>query len=288
MRAVAQRTGLSPAVLRAWELRYGAVSPARTASGHRRYTREEVTRLEWLRRAQAAGHSIGTVAGLPLEELIDLVGGQAPSDSLFVADALEALKSLDPEALDREFNRALQALGRLPLIDEFVFPFISGIKKAVEEGRLRSAHLSFAQARLRGFLSLLVSSVAIREDAPRVALSSAFGLEHEPGLLGSAIHAASAGWRTILLSPGTPVEEVAFAAAANKARAVVYSIIASGGASGAVAEALMLRRLVPPSVVVMFGGRLDAASAEVLVRADLEHILDMDGLRGRLEALAEG
>jgi methylmalonyl-CoA mutase cobalamin-binding subunit len=151
---------------------------------------------------------------------------------------------------------------------------------------MRSAHLSFAQTRLREFLALLASSVALPEDAPRLVLSSAFGLEHEPGLLGSAIHAAAAGWRTIRLSPGTPVEELAFAAAENRARAVVYSIIVTGQASGAIAEAVMLRRLVSPSTIIMFGGRLDPASAEALIGAGLERIPDMNGLRERLTALA--
>lgn len=288
IRAVALRTGLSPYVLRAWELRYAVVRPERTSTGHRRYTQEQVTRLEWLRRAQAAGHSIATIATLPLEELMSLVGEEEHSDSLLVTDALTALKSLDPARIDHEFERALKILGRLELIDGFAFPFISGAQTALEKGTLRSAHLSFAQTRLREFLGLLVSSVTIPEDAPRLVLSSAFGMEHEPGLLGSAIHAAAAGWRTIRLSPGTAVEELAFAAAENKARAVVYSIIASSQTSGAIAEAIMLRRLVPQSVTVMFGGRLDAASANALIAAGLERIPDMDGLRGRLEALAKG
>ena len=285
IRAVALRTGLSPYVIRSWELRYGAVAPSRTATGHRRYNQEQVTKLEWLRRAQAAGHSIGTIASLPLEEIMGLVGDQKDSDSPLIMDALDALKALDPERLDHEFERALKILGRLELIDDYVFPFISAVHTAVGNGTLRSAHLSFAQTRLREFLGLLVSSLAVREDAPRLILSSAFGLEHEPGLLGSAIHAASAGWRTIRLSPGTPVEELAFAAAENNARAIVYSIIEVGQTSGAIAEAVMLRRIVPPSTVVMFGGRLDPASADALIGAGLERVPDMTGLRGRLEEI---
>lgn len=288
IRAVALRTGLSPYVIRAWELRYAAVIPTRTPTGHRRYTQDQVTRLEWLRRAQDAGHSIGTIASLPLEAIMGLVGEQDSSGSPLIIDALGALKSLDPRKLDHELERALKVLGRLELIDGFVFPFISGILKAVEKGTLRSAHLSFAQARLRDFLGLLASSSDVSEDAPRLVLSSASGLEHEPGLLGSTIHAAAAGWRTIRLNPGTPVEEIAFAAAENEARAVVHSIIASSQTSGAIAEAVMLRRLVPPSVIVMFGGRLDPASADALAAAGLERIPDMDGLRRRLETLAKG
>lgn len=286
IRAVSLKTGISPYVLRAWELRYAAVRPSRTPKGHRRYTAEQVQRLVWIRLAQAAGHSIGSIAALPLEELMSLAGEQRQTGYLFIKDALAALKSLDPAMLDHEFERALQSLGRLELIDGFVFPFLTEARRAVENGTLRPAHLSFAHGRLRDLLGILASSVTVSDDAPRVVLASAPGLEHEPGLLGSAIYAAASGWRPIRFSPGTPAEELAFAAVANRARALVYSIVPSSQTSAAIGEATMLRRLAPPEVVVMFGGRLDAASSDALINAGLERIQNMSALRLRLEAIA--
>jgi len=225
-------------------------------------------------------------AALPLEELMSLAGEQKQTGYLFIKDALAALKSLDPAILDHEFERALQSLGRLELIDGFVFPFLSEARRAVENGTLRPAHLSFAHGRLRDLLGILASSVTVSDDAPRVVLASAPGLEHEPGLLGSAMYAAASGWRPIRFSPGTPAEELAFAAVANRARALVYSIVPSSQTSAAIGEATMLRRLAPPEVVVMFGGRLDAASSDALIGAGLERIRNMSALRLRLEAIA--
>lgn len=285
IRAVALRTGISPYVLRAWELRYAAVKPVRTPKGHRRYTAEQVERLEWLRLAQAAGHSIGAIASLPTEELMRLAGEHQHLGNLFITDALDALKTLDPALLDHEFDRALQSLGRLELIDGFVFPLLVQVHKAIDNGMLRPAHLSFAQVRLREFLSILTSSITVSDDAPRLVLASASGLEHEPGLLGSAIFAAASGWRPIRFSPGTPAEELVFAATANRAQAIVYSIVMSSQTSGAIAEAILLRRLAPPELPVMFGGRLDALSSQALIQAGLERMQNMNSLRVRLEAL---
>lgn len=45
---VSRRTGLNPATIRSWELRYGGVVPHRTASGHRLYTPRQARQLEWL------------------------------------------------------------------------------------------------------------------------------------------------------------------------------------------------------------------------------------------------
>jgi DNA-binding transcriptional MerR regulator len=46
--AVSTMVGVPQATLRTWEARYGGISPARTSSGHRLYTREQVARLRFV------------------------------------------------------------------------------------------------------------------------------------------------------------------------------------------------------------------------------------------------
>ncbi|UCC49299.1 MAG: MerR family transcriptional regulator, partial [Gemmatimonadota bacterium] len=74
IRIVARRTGLSRDVLRAWELRHGAVEPERTPAGQRLYSDDDIERLRLIQRSLEAGRRIGQVAGLPTEELARLVG----------------------------------------------------------------------------------------------------------------------------------------------------------------------------------------------------------------------
>ena len=69
LRAVIRRTGLSADVIRAWERRYGAVSPDRSDGGQRLYTEEDVVRLVLLQKATAEGHSIGEIATLDVRAL---------------------------------------------------------------------------------------------------------------------------------------------------------------------------------------------------------------------------
>lgn len=52
---LAERTGLSPAVLRAWEARHGFPTAHRLPSGHRRYPVETVAAVEQVVRRQQAG-----------------------------------------------------------------------------------------------------------------------------------------------------------------------------------------------------------------------------------------
>ena len=49
----AERTGLSPHVIRAWERRYRAIEPERSAGKHRLYSEAEIQRLAMLSRAVA-------------------------------------------------------------------------------------------------------------------------------------------------------------------------------------------------------------------------------------------
>ena len=59
--AVARLTGLSAHNLRKWEERYGAVSPHRTGSGERLYTRDDVRRLILIYEVLSADEIAGRV-----------------------------------------------------------------------------------------------------------------------------------------------------------------------------------------------------------------------------------
>lgn len=46
MRTVVKLTGVGPHKLRFWESRYGLISPSRTESGHRLYTKRDLERIK--------------------------------------------------------------------------------------------------------------------------------------------------------------------------------------------------------------------------------------------------
>ncbi|WP_226644677.1 MerR family transcriptional regulator [Microbulbifer variabilis] len=64
IREVARRTGVHPVTLRAWERRYGLLTPTRTSKGHRLYSEEEVRRIEEVLACLARGVTIGRVREL--------------------------------------------------------------------------------------------------------------------------------------------------------------------------------------------------------------------------------
>src|SRR3712207_6525636 len=55
VKAAAERAGVTPELLRAWERRYGVPSPARSASGYRLYSEEDIRAVRWIREKTERG-----------------------------------------------------------------------------------------------------------------------------------------------------------------------------------------------------------------------------------------
>ena len=76
---VSLHTGLSTHVIRAWERRYHAVSPQRSANGRRLFSQSDIDRLVLLRRSTQNGHSISHIAGLDRAQLVELAKTHRPT-----------------------------------------------------------------------------------------------------------------------------------------------------------------------------------------------------------------
>src|SRR5580700_8014379 len=64
----ARRVGVSPELLRAWEQRYGLLSPVRSTGGYRLYTDADAERVASMRRALDEGLSASDAARMALRE----------------------------------------------------------------------------------------------------------------------------------------------------------------------------------------------------------------------------
>lgn len=112
IRVAARRTGLSPHVIRAWEKRYGAVTPHRTETNRRVYSQEDVQRLSLLRRSTLLGRSIGQIAKLSTEELRRLVAeDEAAQRAAISGQSLETAPTTGHSA--RVLNACLEAAKEL-------------------------------------------------------------------------------------------------------------------------------------------------------------------------------
>ena len=72
--AVARRAKMPVATLRIWERRYEVVPSAKTDTGHRLYSEDDVKRIVLLKALVNLGHAIGSIAKLHIDQLKEIAG----------------------------------------------------------------------------------------------------------------------------------------------------------------------------------------------------------------------
>lgn len=68
---VAERCGINPVTLRAWQRRYGLLKPQRTEGGHRLFDEDDIQRIEEIKRWIETGVPVGKVRALLEGENVD-------------------------------------------------------------------------------------------------------------------------------------------------------------------------------------------------------------------------
>ncbi len=296
IRVVARRTGLTPALLRAWEKRYGVVTPSRSEGGQRLYSDEDVHRLSLLHRVVDEGRSISQVAGLSSAELSSLVeedlserlAPPAPepletvSARAVLDQARQAVKGMDGKGLERILTRGAMAMPVPTLIDEVLSPLLRGIGESWEEGEMGPAQEHLSSVVVRRFLEWLLNTVEGGKGAPVLVSATPARERHELGALLSAVSAAGEGWSATYLGPDLPASEIAGAAKKLGARIVTLSVVDPALGAGFTDEINALRAALPRSLRLVVGG-----PEEILepLRAEIEGVEFLGGLKEFRELL---
>ncbi|MGH0029926.1 MAG: MerR family transcriptional regulator [Myxococcota bacterium] len=272
--AVVRLTGLTEHTIRAWERRYGAIRPARSAKGTRRYAEADVERLQLLRAAVDAGHRIGEIAALPDAELVRRLEAKPQQARDPLEEIRAAIERLDPGELDRLLGLQLGALGIDRFCRDVALPLLVDIGNRWEEGTATVASEHMLSASLRGLLGMALRSERRREGTARVLFVTPEGERHEFGVLAAALTAAGAGADVTYLGAELPVEEVVTACETAGASAVGLSVVTLG--SDAARRYLEALRAALPDRVVLWVGGAGAPAPD-----DLPGVtsLDLDGLR---------
>lgn len=294
IRVAAQRSGLSPHVIRIWEKRYGVVEPGRTDTNRRRYTDAEIERLALLRQATEAGHSIGTVASLPNERVREVLAADRraqPASALaqlgtdWVTRALATVRELDGTALEGVLQAGAVELGHQGLLCQLIAPLAGALGELWQKGELTAAHEHFASAHIKGFLSRITRPFAARDDAPRLLVTTPAGQLHELGAVMAASAATNAGWNVTYLGPNLPAAEIAGAARQSHAQAVALSVVYPADCGRLPDELRQLRRALPADVAMLIGGRAAAGYTPCLRELGVAFIHDVPGLCAELDRL---
>ena len=262
--AVAQRLGVAVTTLRTWHQRYGLGPSAHEAGHHRRYTPEDLERLEVMRRLTAQGVAAAEAAAwarrAPLVNPPDLVivndGKRAGGGhSIALGPATPAARGLARAAMRLDaismrdiLEMVLAERGMISTWDEIILPVLIGV------GERYAATKRFVE--VEHLLSRTVTEVlgALPRPGgnPRVLLAAADDEQHTLPLEALAAGLAEAGVPARLL--GARVPPRALADAISRTGPMVVVVWSQMSSSGDVGQLIRISELPRPPLMIAAAG----------------------------------
>jgi MerR family transcriptional regulator, light-induced transcriptional regulator len=259
----ASLAGVAAPTLRAWERRYGVVTPKRTAGGYRVYDDADVRLLRAMKVLVLAGWSTRDAA-----ERVRVVGDQPVVDGLMAGQGIDTdhqtgvlaalALDLDPqaidEALDREFGRAPFEV----VADGWLMPSLVELGAAWQAGRVSigGEHLVTASV-LRRVAALFDASPA-STDGPLILAGLPGGSRHEIGVLAFATLLRRAGANVRYLGGDLPTTSWVESSSQTKPAAIVLGVATMSDVIAA-RDAINALRATCPNVQVYLGGGAQAS-----------------------------
>ena len=224
---LSQLTGVHVSTLRSWETRHGLLRPARSNSGHRLYSAEDVERLLVIKDLLARGSRLPELKDLSLADL-KAMHAEAPATDPFSRDAILRLEqAIDERDVDR-FTALLRiTFATLPAVvsvDVFAHA-IRHVGRRWEEGVIGIGDEHRLSARAREVLQSATLAIAPAAHRPPIAFATLSGEQHELGLLAGAFLAAALGHGIVYFGAGMPSADLARSVGGAGAAALVLSIV---------------------------------------------------------------
>lgn len=300
IRVAAQRAGISTATLRAWERRYGAISPARTTGEQRLYSDADVERIALLLQLTRSGVAISAIATESTSALRELAGATSEPAALpalaehgvvgatedALAACLDAVRAHDGEALHHLLLREAIRATPLEFIERVAAPLSRQIGEAWAAGEISEAQERVASTIIRRVLALLLQVLGTPVPARptrRVLITTLSGERHENGALMAGVVAALAGCAVTYPGADLPAAAIAQAAAQADASIVGVSVLDAGSPRRALRELEALRAALPKGVRLVVGGAAAPVLSAVIDRGDATYLGSLESWHAALQ-----
>ena len=261
---LSRRTGVNPALLRAWERRYGLIEPERTAGGFRLYSERDERRVRAMVEHIAGGLAAAEAARLALDETAELPSVGATATAVPETDLFAALLAFDETSAHAALDRLLAEYSRETVVVEHVLPVLHDLGEGWAGGEVSVAQEHFASGLLRGRLLGLARGWD-RGAGPRAILGCPPGELHDLGLIAFGLLLRELGWRITMVGADTPLETLRSAVVALRPDAVVLAATTEERFVDAASE---IGGLAAAAAVAIGGaGATETAAAKTGVRA---------------------
>lgn len=188
---VAERCGINPVTLRAWQRRYGLLKPQRSEGGHRQFDEEDIQRIEEIKRWIKNGVSVGKVKAL-LEE--SKVAARDDWGTL-QEEMMAALRSAHPAKLRAKIVALSREYPADDLIDHVFIPTRQRLSLDHNTARIMCSMLDGV---LTEFVA--VNLAELRKKAGKDALLIGWDTEDRTRLWLEAWRLSQQGWHIAVLA----------------------------------------------------------------------------------------
>ncbi|HET9961009.1 MAG TPA: MerR family transcriptional regulator [Nitrospiraceae bacterium] len=219
---VAKLTGLSKDVIRVWERRFGLLQPTRGANRYRNYSDEDVALLRYLKAELDAGGSIGELARLGREELMNRARRTAPRQSVvdhtfdrLLQELLAALDPFDRIKFEKRLNGAVAVVPFEEALHGILLPLQEEVGAWWHDGRLDVAIEHYVTKQIQQKIFSAMNQLPVAEFGAKVVIACPPGEEHDMAALAVAYRCRVRGCRIYCLGANVP-----FAALSNLCRQV--------------------------------------------------------------------
>lgn len=213
--ALSKRAGVSEHVLRAWETRYGLLSPTRSSGGFRLYSDADVRRVQRMRAYLADGLSAAEAARAVLAEPAEPTAAALAPDPVVVrmaeangaSNLRTALDALDERAAHVVLDQLFGALTIEAVIRDVLMPYLHELGDRWSRGEVSVGQEHFASNVIRSRLAALSPGWGGGR-GPRALLACPPGELHDIALLSFGLVLRRAGWRVVFLGADSPTADI--------------------------------------------------------------------------------
>lgn len=218
IRTVARLTGVKPVTLRAWERRYGLVSPSRTESGHRLYSSDDVERIRRAVVLVRQGVAIGRVGALldpGADEDVSVDGAWTRHRRAFE----NAVDSFAEASMDAIHHGLMMRFPARLVLEQVIGPVAMILENG--DGDAALARQRFLESWLHTKLGAQCHHTRSEDTQGNVLIAPIPDETRQLTILAFALLAAEAGYRPTLLGPDTPLSVLPIAARRSVRHAVI-------------------------------------------------------------------
>jgi len=229
MHTMSKLTGVSPVLLRAWEARYGFLEPRRAPKGHRLYTDDDLAILRHVKQLLETGRSVGEVALLGREALLEQARSAAPSDPGPLAETsssrppradlevplaqlrdrlVRSAVDLDEEAAVDAIDAAFARVTPETALGDVIVPAAREVGERWATGRCSVAGEHLVSGLVEERVRRLLDAARTRAAGPLTVCACLPDELHELGSLVVAYHLVRLGHRVAVLGANLPIEEL--------------------------------------------------------------------------------